>query len=274
MANSLRFHRLLEVLAWDPSHEVAATMTPSDEAAALDPRDFQEIAGASSWMGEQGQSTNASGPRHLVKTGPFSLARHEVTVAQFRRFLMVANWKFENAAHLGSKGDRPATFVSWYDAEAFAVWSSLRQGRSFRLPTEAEWELAARGTEGRTYPWGNSPGLAGREGDWNAPFWAGLTIPPGVGRVGSHPLGATPLGIQDLGGGVAEWCLDVYDEDFYSRTPLSSPQGPWDDTGKRSMRGGSFRDIRSIPSAQRSGYDPAEALSGFGFRLVLEDPGE
>ena len=159
----------------------------------------------------------------------------------------------------------PAVSVSWQDAVAFCKHLSDidKSGAAYRLPTEAEWEYAARGREGRKYPWGGeSPSRkhanrAGREDGF-----------PGLAPVGSFPKGATPLGILDVAGNAAEWCADWYGP--YPAAPQTDPGGPVNGSA-RVVRGGAFvLDTAYLRGPARSGRQPGHPGVFIGFRVVRE----
>jgi len=167
-------------------------------------------------------------PQRRVMLAGYWIYRSEVTVTQFRAFMTAAGYAFDWTARKppwGWSDSLPMVNVTWRDARAYAAWA----GGS--LPTEAQWEKAARGTDGRLYPWGNA---------WSAT--ACNTSEKGLNRpmpVGSYPAGASPYGAQDMAGNVGEWCADWYDH-YSKATAPRNPIGPA--TGKwRILRGGSWR---------------------------------
>jgi formylglycine-generating enzyme len=201
-------------------------------------------------------------PRHRVWVDSFAIARYAVTNSQYRLFLNdrsqkpPPNWDDEQFNH----PDQPVTSVSWYEATAFCNWLSVRTGKAYRLPTEAEWEKAARGgLECKLYTWGDDP-------PQNQPHYSEMWL-KGPERVGSRP--SNGFGLYDISENVHEWCSDWYDERYYKYSPERNPQGPT--TGKRrSSRGGSWRhQIKITRVSARSSIPPEMRYSDYGFRCVM-----
>jgi formylglycine-generating enzyme required for sulfatase activity len=227
---------------------------------------------------------------HTVYLDAFWIDRTEVTNAQFVGFLNERGNREEGGVTWldiededclieeagggyrarSGHGDHPVIEVSWYGAAAYCAWAGGR------LPTEAEWEKAARGTDGRTYPWGNdfecSLGNFDDEteiDDYVVPGGAGCDGHNRTAPVGSYPGGASPYGALDMAGNVWEWVADWYDSGYYSRSPGENPQGPA--SGEyRGLRGGSWDYARiSARSAYRNWYYPDSRFYDFGFRCVV-----
>ena len=143
--------------------------------------------------------------------------------------------------------DYPIVGISWDNAAAYCRWLSEKTGLAFKLPSEAQWEKAARGTDGRKYPWGY------REPDRNLANF--LNISTKTDKVNSHHQGASPYGILNMAGNAAEWCGDVF---------------PGKERGTRAAQGGSFFDNeQSINCFSHKIWNPSERTSTLGFRLCL-----
>jgi formylglycine-generating enzyme required for sulfatase activity len=200
-------------------------------------------------------------PPHPVNVSGFRLGRTPVTNAQYAPFVSAARapappWWQDRAF---SAPEQPVVGVTWLEACDYAKWLSLAAGGSWRLPTEAEWERAARG------------------GLLQAPTAWGATLPPGEvpeGPLdGPWPVGrGTPngYGLMDMGTIVHEWCLDRYDPAYYASSPSFAPRGPG--SGERlSSRGGSWRHhVRWSSPAARSSLPPDRRYADYGFRVLLE----
>ena len=175
-------------------------------------------------------------PQHRVYLDVFEIAKYPLTNLQYTVFLDMnpdypepPDWR--KRTYPAGKGDHPVVGISWEDATACAAWLSRETGREFRLPTEAEWEKAARGTDGRRYPWGNefdSSRCNTKEGKARD-----------TTSVDAHAEGASPYGVMDMAGNVWEWCADWYDSAYYEKGENRNPGGP--EKGEyRVVRGGSW----------------------------------
>jgi sulfatase modifying factor 1 len=195
-------------------------------------------------------------PVRRIHVDAFYMDEHEVTNEQYAAFISATHhrcpYNWPQGKYPEGKGNLPVVDVSWEDASAYAKWAGKR------LPTEAEWERAARGlVEGAKYPWGD-----GEPTKADARF----NVSDGPGPV----AGAKPnyFGLFDMAGNVWEWCSDWYDKDYYAASPDRNPQGP--DSGMyRVLRGGSWADIsKYLTCANRSWARQAERSPNIGFRCV------
>jgi formylglycine-generating enzyme required for sulfatase activity len=215
-----------------------------------------------------------TGGRATVELPTFYLGRYEVTVAQFRAFVEAAGYRGDPAAVSGL-ADHPVVSVSWTDALSYARWLEgqlresletpaelarlLGQGWRVTLPTEAEWEKAARGTDGRIYPWGDEPLLD------RANFMSGGTAP-----VGGLACPECPHGLADMAGNVWEWTRTPFRAAPYDRG--ASPADLREDA-LWVMRGGSFADPeQNVRAAIRGGADPGARRAFIGFRVAISPP--
>ena len=172
-------------------------------------------------------------------------------------------------------GERhPVVYVNSSEAAKFCQGLSSRERRRYRLPTEAEWEYAARGADGRKYPWGSQEGRGdlANFADRNTVFaWSDREIDDGFAEsspVGAFPLGASPFGMEDMAGNVWEWCLDFLEP--YRGTPKINPRGAVSGT-KRIYRGGSWKSrFHSLRTTTRGSNVPNYTCNDLGFRIVCE----
>ncbi len=209
-------------------------------------------------------------PLTRVTLSRYYLSRYPVTNAEYEAF---------DPSHArrrpGGAGDRhPVVYVSSLDAIKYCQWLSTRERKKYRLPTEAEWEHAARGNDGRKYPWGDYDrrGDLANFADKNTVFpWSDRDIDDGYSEsspVGAFPLGASPFGIEDMAGNVWEWCLDYFEP--YRGTPKMNPRGPTCGA-KRVHRGGSWKSrFNSLRTTARSSNVPNFSCNDIGFRIACE----
>jgi sulfatase modifying factor 1 len=207
---------------------------------------MQLIAASSFLMGSE-DGADDERPLHRVSINAFEIAVCQVTNAEWSRF----------RGTTGGDPQRPVVAVSWFDAVSYCEWLSGVTGRHFRLPTEAEWECAARGgVEGARYPWGEE--IPSDDGRW-------LSGPAPVGS--GAPNG---FGLYDMCTNVHEWCSDWYAPDYYESSPSRDPQGPAEGT-RRVSRGGSWRHkVKVTRCAARSSIPPAFQYADYGFRLACD----
>lgn len=200
-------------------------------------------------------------PVHRAWVDAFELAAFQTTNAEYALFLEDTSrpspplWNDPDFAN----PRQPVVAVSWLDAVAYCDWLSRTLGRQYRLPTEAEWERAARGgVEGELFPWGNG---APEEVSDYASRW----------KSGPEPVGLyapNAYGLYNLGDNVHEWCADWYDAAYYSVSPERNPQGP-PSSSRRASRGGSWRhQIKVTRTAARSSIPPELKYADYGFRVA------
>jgi len=209
-------------------------------------------------------------PITRITLSRFHISRHLITNADYEQFDPTHARKRAPGA-----GDRhPVVYVSSLDAIKFCQWLSTREHKKYRLPAEAEWEYAARGTDGRKFPWGNYQGRGdlANFADKNTVFaWSDHEIDDGYPEsspVGAFPLGASPFGMEDMAGNVWEWCLDYVEP--YRGTPRVNPRGPTSGA-KRIYRGGSWKSrFNSLRTTVRSSNVPSFSCNDLGFRIVCE----
>ncbi len=202
-------------------------------------------------------------PQHKVPLDDYLIGKYLVTNAQYAVYAqeMGVNWTMPTG-----KENHPVVMINWDDAVAFCAWISRVTGRKVMLPTEAQWEKAARGTDGRIYPWGNEAPNANLLNDN-----MNMKDTTAVGKY--SPTGDSPYGAADMAGNVWQWTADWHSDTYYANSPASNPKGPT--TGQyRVLRGGSwdFNPV-SVRATFRVSGRPNLRDVYFGFRVAVSAPG-
>lgn len=233
------------------------------DAAAVAETPMVEIPEGLFAMGLDGmQALEDERPKHQVWLPAFFMDLYEVTTGQYASFLAATKretpWLWD-AVDLAQHRDRPVIGVDWSDADAYCRW------RGKRLPTEAEWEKSARGTDGRLYPWGNwvpNKDLA------NFALGARFSYSQVLMPVQSYERGKSPYGLYHMAGNVWEWVQDWYNTNYYEVSPERNPQGP--EQGQfKVLRGGSWSDLpKYLLTYGRFKLPPETRNSYTGFRCA------
>ena len=234
----------------------------STELAGFTEPKMVRVPEGSFQMGRESGQDNER-PVHRVWIDAFELAGCQVTNADYGHFLAATghrqplHWNDPKFAH----PEQPVVAPSWFDSVAYCKWLTQLTGHRYRLPTEAEWERAARaGLEQKQYPWGDEPpeSLPNYGSRWK-------TGPEIVGRTEENAYG-----LCDIGANVHEWCADWFGADYYSVSPERNPQGPATGT-RRASRGGSWRHYTKVSRCSaRSSIPPEFQYADYGFRIARE----
>jgi len=212
-------------------------------------------------------------PRHDVQVDAFYIDKYETTNGRYFEFVKATGHRvpqnprnptrnlWQGDAITESLADRPVVNVDWADAEAYCRWAGKR------LPTEAEWEKAAKGTADRRFPWGNVE-PTNKHLNFNQQWIGEKTLMP----VGSYEAGKSPFGVHDMAGNVWEWVHDWYDAKHYEKSPRRNPKGP--ETGaKRVLRGSGWQnETPTVRIFTRVDSDPTIRNESTGFRCATDAP--
>jgi formylglycine-generating enzyme required for sulfatase activity len=229
------------------------------------PSDMVYIPAGWFWMGcapKDKQCDNDEKPYHRVYLSAYYIDKNDVTADAYAQCVnsgacTVSDTRSGCNYGVKGKGDNPINCVTWDQANTYCLWVGKR------LPTEAEWEKAARGTDGRIYPWGNT---------WDCKKCCNSVKPckhETTCPVGSYSKYTSPYGVMDMIGNVANWTRDWYDEHYYEKSPYKNPQGP--ESGKEFVvRGGSWSVCvtNNLRTSNRNGVIPLRSSRGIGFRCA------
>lgn len=228
-------------------------------------------------MGSNRHRANEA-PLHNVQLQSFEIAKYEVSNQEFNVFVTATGYKTiaetDNSTvtwrsyFTEGREHYPVVMVSWYDAIMFCRWLSEATGETFRLPTEAEWEYAARGgLEGKNYPWGESidDEQANFDSEGESTLFTGVAL-EFVKAPGSYS--ANGFGLFDVAGNVAEWCQDWYSENFYASSPAANPLGPEKGDFKVIRGGGWISDANACRVSYRNFNSITFKMPYLGFRVV------
>jgi formylglycine-generating enzyme required for sulfatase activity len=210
-------------------------------------------------------------PRHEVFVDTFFIDQFEVTNGRYLEFVKSTAHRipqnpknptrnlWQGDGITDSLADRPVINVDWYDATAYCQWAGKR------LPTEAEWEKAAKGTSDRRFPWGNVE-PTGKHLNYNQRWIGEKTLMP----VGSYEAGKSPYGVYDMAGNVWEWVNDWYDARYYEKSPSKNPNGPQEGT-KKVIRGAGWQnETPTVRIFTRVDSDPTNRDESTGFRCAAD----
>jgi formylglycine-generating enzyme required for sulfatase activity len=243
----------------------AAALFPRFDAELLQPELIGIPAGWFLMGSDAGQDSEK--PMHRIWVDEFLLAACQVTNREYDRFLRATNlsaprfWSDPTFNH----PEQPVVGVSWQEATSCCEWLSASTGKTFRLPTEAEWERAARGgCESALFPWGDTPPQSlPNYANRCAAYW----------KTGPEPVGgfeANAYGLYNMCDNVHEWCSDWYAPDYYAVSPERNPRGP-ETGGRRASRGGSWRHhVKISRCAARSSIPPEFKYADYGFRVACD----
>jgi formylglycine-generating enzyme required for sulfatase activity len=216
-------------------------------------------------------------PEHKVWLGGYLIDQFEVPISRYAKFLEATKhsppptWDEDAVA---SAGNRPAVGLNWSDADAYCKWAGKR------LPTEAEWEKAARGTDGRRYPWGHMQPFVDianyNRGAWVSDAVTLAAVDSGVEgmsvRHGTKEGGRSPYGVYNMAGNAAEWVADRYDREYYAKSPERNPKGPASGE-KHVIRGGSWADLPvDVRATARVSAEPDFQDRTLGVRCAMDAP--
>ncbi len=261
-----------------PERTKMLSLLAKSQASTEAPAEWVLVPAGEFEMGTEGPPAEPDeAPKHRVHLDAFYIGKYEVTNGNYAVFVKSTGhappvspdnpeplfnlWR--GGTMLPGVEDLPVINVSWEDAAAYCKWAGGR------LPTEAEWEKAARGTDGRTYPWGNDPVTGNRTnyGIAEVTFWEGPTT---LAKKDQYEFGKSPYGAYEMAGNVWEWVQDWYDPEYYKNSPAKNPTGPASGQFKV-KRGGSWQNAPDkLRSTNRSKQPPADKRTYIGIRCAKD----
>lgn len=273
------------VLKWlkmaPPTHPERGKMLAllaKTQAAQEIPIEWKHVPAGEFLMGAadtDAQATPDEKPQHKVTLDAFLISKYETTNAQYNAFVKATGYRppenccdpkynlWDGAVMKAGVEELPVINVNWDDAVAFCKWSGGR------LPTEAEWEKAARGLVGQLYPWGNEAPSGNRANYSFDPvsMWDG---PASLAKKDQYEFGRSPFGLYEMAGNVWEWTQDWYEADYYKTSPPANPQGP-EKGEERVIRGASWRNTADmLRSSNRNKHAPTERRVYIGIRCAKD----
>ncbi|MEQ1796012.1 MAG: SUMF1/EgtB/PvdO family nonheme iron enzyme [Nitrospira sp.] len=262
--------------AADPLSSQNRSATPAEVIKGKDGAPMRLVSAGPFLMGSNDGLPNER-PEHTVTVKAFYIDEYELTAGRYQKFLELGKREIPTLSDDDagrSLDDRPAVGVTWKEAAAYCAWAGKR------LPSEAEWEKAARGTDGRRYPWGAMQPFVDIA-NYNRGLWVSdaiTLVPVGSGLEGMsvrHGLkegGKSPYGLAHMAGNAAEWVNDWYDREYYQKSPDTDPPGP-SSGEKRVLRGGSWADLpTALRVTARFSAEPEFEDRTVGFRCAMDIP--
>ncbi len=252
------------------SYEITDNSVKERSPLIVNEKDGTILALVPAWEFEMGDGKDSNNPRHTVYLDAYYIGVYAVTNRQYKKFVDETehrppdkadySWgggpKWKESVFPAELADHPVVCVDWNDARAYCRWAGLE------LPTEAQWEKAARGPSGHAYPWGDEWDSARCRHDGNRS--GGETC-----RVHDYPEGVSGYGAYNMSGNVWEWCLDWYGSDYYQKSPNKNPTGPFSGS-IRVRRGGGWNYVSGYcRAAYRIRDSPSYRNGSRGFRAVL-----
>ena len=256
----------LEQSSSDPRQALPQTKTGRDGAPMVLVPAGEFLMGSIGSIGKNRRPANEQ-PAHYVDLDSFYIDQYEVTVERYQRFKKQVRHrepKYWEQVNTNRDGQKPVVGVDWHDATAYCAWAEKR------LPTEAEWEKAARGTDKRIYPWGTTE-LNSNTANFAKSLDLEKVYEQKLKEVGRYEHGKSPYGAYDMAGNVWEWVADWYDKEYYRISPRKNPQGP-SSGEKKVLRGGSWAEEAPtyLRSALRLMDTPTEGIAHLGFRCAQD----